>query len=116
MKRSSEQLKVWTLAVALALSNLAALSGWAQAQTRTRTRSAQTNVAYDRGYASGNEARLGSLADYREGYRLGYELGYTSRRDQPRALLLRTRNARRDHQPDGALFLGDGGGGNRQRL
>jgi hypothetical protein len=109
MNRSSIQFKAWALALVLALGNVAALSGWTQAQTRSRSRSPQTTVAYDKGYTDGYddsyrvgtsdyeqnatrdhqrsqlyqdadrgyEARLGSLADYREGYRLGFELGYT---------------------------------------
>jgi hypothetical protein len=144
MKRSSEQLKVWTLAVALALGNLAALSSWAQAQTRSRTRSAQTNIAYDRGYAGGYddgyrqgksdhgqyaardhkrsqlyqdadrgyEARLGSLADYREGYRLGFELGYTdgyygrtlNRRAPPNARGTTLRQRDRDRPRTGSVI------------
>lgn len=107
MKRSSRLLKAWTLAVALGVGNLALLSDWANAQTRSRN--TQITVAYDRGYADGYsdgypagtrdyeqnatrdhqrsqlyqdadrgyQARLGSLADYREGYRLGFELSYT---------------------------------------
>ncbi len=43
-----------------------------QYATRDHKRS-QLYQEADRGY----EARLGSLADYREGYRLGFELGYT---------------------------------------
>jgi hypothetical protein len=61
MKRSSKQLKAWTLTVALVLGNLAALSGWTEAQTRSRTRNVQATTAYDRGYADG----------YDDGYRQG---------------------------------------------
>lgn len=47
-------------------------SDYEQSATRDHKRS-QLYQDADRGY----DARLGSLADYREGYRLGFELGYT---------------------------------------
>lgn len=107
MKQASRLLKTWALAIVLGLGNLALLSNETSAQTRSRstqttvaydrgyvdgysdgypegTRDYEQNATRDhqrsrlfqdadRGY----QARLGSLADYREGYRLGFELGYT---------------------------------------
>lgn len=61
MKRSSKRFHAWTLALVLALCSMAVLSNRADAQTRTRIRSTQTTVAYDRGYAYG----------YDDGYREG---------------------------------------------
>jgi hypothetical protein len=61
MKRSLKQLKAWVLILVLAIGNLAALSGRAQAQARSRIRNTQTATAYDHGYADG----------YDDGYRQG---------------------------------------------
>jgi hypothetical protein len=78
MKRRSIQLKVWTLAVALALANLTALSSLAQAQTRSRTKTTQTNVAYNSGYGGG----------YDDGYRQGKsDNGKDATRDYKRSQL-----------------------------
>lgn len=61
MKSSSTQFRIWALALALALGNVVALSGWTSAQTRSRPRTPQTTAAHDRGYADG----------YDDGYRTG---------------------------------------------
>jgi hypothetical protein len=106
MKQTIEKVKVWGIALVLALATAMLLSDAAAAQQRNRT--VQTTVAHDRGYMDGYEdayragkadyeqgakrdhkrsrlyqeadrgyeSRLGSLADYREEYRLGFELGY----------------------------------------
>jgi len=107
MKRLSKQFKIWALMLALALGNGMMLNSGIQAQTRARQTSATTAYdrgytdGYDDGYRQGKndnvqemardykrsrlyqdadrgyEARLGSLAEYREGYRLGFEIAYT---------------------------------------
>ncbi|MFN7945912.1 MAG: hypothetical protein U0Z53_11210 [Blastocatellia bacterium] len=72
MKSSAKQFRVMALIAALMMGNVAALNS--QAQTRSRSRSVQTTVAYDRGYVDG----------YDDGYREG-------RNDYDQ-------NATRDHQ------------------
>lgn len=106
MKQAMEQIKVWIFAIVLVLANAILLSDAALAQQRNRnvqtTAAHDRGYAdgYDDAYRAGKsdyvqgamrdhkrsrlyqeadrgyEARLGSLADYREGYRLGFELGY----------------------------------------
>lgn len=49
----SRRATTWALTIALALGNLAILSGSAQAQARNRTRNTQIVKAQDRGYADG---------------------------------------------------------------
>lgn len=79
MKRSSTQLRMWALALVLALGNVTALSGWTSAQTRSRSRTPQTTtVAYDRGYTDG----------YDDGYRAGKDdYGQNATRDHQRSQL-----------------------------
>ncbi|MBS1791750.1 MAG: hypothetical protein JST85_28840 [Acidobacteria bacterium] len=147
MKRLSTQLRVWMLGATLVFGFPAVSGGLAQAQTRSRSQSAQTTTAYNRGYADGYndgyregrsdytqnaerdhkrsqlyqeadrgyEARLGSLAEYREGYRLGFELGYTDsfygrsiNRQAPRnarSMTLRQRD--RDHARTSSVIPAD---------
>lgn len=63
MKKTSKQLKTWTLAIILALSVIVVMPNWTMAQERSRTTRprSQTSVASDRGYLDG----------YDDGYREG---------------------------------------------
>ncbi len=105
MKRLSKQFKIWALMLALALGNGMMLHNGAQAQTRAKQTVTAYDRGYTDGYDDGYrqgkndneqgmarnyqrsrlyqdadrgyEARLGSLAEYRDGYQLGFEIGYT---------------------------------------
>lgn len=105
MKRLSKQFKILGLMLALVIGNGVMLSNGIQAQTRAKQTATAYNRGYTDGYDDGYrqgkndngqgmardyqrsrlyqdadrgyEARLGSLAEYREGYRLGFEIGYT---------------------------------------
>lgn len=105
MKRLSKQFKILGLMLALVIGNGVMLSNGTQAQTRARQTATAYNRGYSDGYDDGYrqgkndneqgmprdyqrarlyqdadrgyEARLGSLAEYREGYRLGFEIAYT---------------------------------------
>lgn len=85
MKSSTRQLKAWGLTIALALSSLEFAGIGTSAQTRSRVKSTQTTVAYDRGYVDG----------YDDGYREG-KADYN-------------RNAARDHTDSQAYRDADRG-------